>query len=196
MITIQGKGVSKGIAKGPLYFFQRSDTTVTLKVVSDIEAEKARLAVAQEQSIQQLNALAEQCREDAGEEMAVLFETHAMFVEDEDFVECITSLIDEKSCNAEYAVEQAGMTSKELKRLSRRELLEMLIEQMKENQRLRNRLEQAEAELENRELVSLRAGSMAEAAMQLNGVFEAADKAARQYLENVYRSAQKGDREK
>ena len=109
MITIQGKGVSKGIAKGPLYFFQRSDTTVTLKVVSDIEAEKARLAVAREQSIQQLNALAEKCRDDAGEEMAVLFETHAMFVEDEDFVECITSLIDEKSCNAEYAVEQAGI---------------------------------------------------------------------------------------
>lgn len=109
MITIQGKGVSKGIAKGPLYFFQRSDTTVTLKVVSDTEAEKARLAVAQEQSIQQLNALAEKCRDDAGEEMAVLFETHAMFVEDEDFVECITSLIDEKSCNAEYAVEQAGI---------------------------------------------------------------------------------------
>ena len=111
MITIQGKGVSKGIAKGPLYFFQRSDTTVTLKVVSDIEAEKARLAVAQEQSIRQLNALAEKCQEDAGEEMAVLFETHAMFVEDEDFVECITSLIDEKSCNAEYAVEQAGILS-------------------------------------------------------------------------------------
>ena len=109
MITIQGKGVSKGIAKGPLYFFQRSDTTVTLKVVSDIEAEKARLAVAQEQSIQQLNALAEKCRDDAGEEMAVLFETHAMFVEDEDFVECITSLIDEESCNAEHAVEQAGI---------------------------------------------------------------------------------------
>ena len=109
MITIQGKGVSKGIAKGPLYFCQRSDTTVTLKVVSDIEAEKARLAVAQEQSIRQLNALAEKCQEDAGEEMAVLFETHAMFVEDEDFVECITSLIDEESCNAEHAVEQAGI---------------------------------------------------------------------------------------
>lgn len=109
MITIQGKGVSKGIAKGPLYFFQRSDTTVTLKVVSDIEAEKARLAVAQEQSIRQLNALAEKCRKDAGEEMAVLFETHAMLVEDEDFVECITSLIDEESCNAEHAVEQAGI---------------------------------------------------------------------------------------
>ena len=109
MITIQGKGVSKGIAKGPLYFFQRPDTTVTMKTVTDTEAEKARLAAAQEASIVQLNALAEKCQDDAGEEMAVLFETHAMFVEDEDFVECMTSLIEEESCNAEYAVEQAGI---------------------------------------------------------------------------------------
>ena len=109
MITIQGKGVSKGIAKGPLYFFQRPDTTVALKAVTDVESEKARLAAAQEQAIQQLNALAEKCQEDAGEEMAVLFETHAMFVEDEDFVECITSMIEEESCNAEYAVDQAGI---------------------------------------------------------------------------------------
>ncbi|MGN0705025.1 MAG: phosphoenolpyruvate--protein phosphotransferase [Lentihominibacter sp.] len=108
MITIQGKGVSKGIAKGPLYFFRRPDTTVTRKTVADIEAEKARLSSAQEESIGQLNALAEKCREDAGNEMAVLFETHAMFVEDEDFVECIVSLIEDESCNAEYAVEQAG----------------------------------------------------------------------------------------
>jgi len=109
MITIQGKGVSKGIAKGPLYFFQRPDTAVTKRTVMDIEAEKARLAAAQEASIAQLNALAEKCQADAGEEMAVLFETHAMFVEDEDFVKCITSLIEEESCNAEYAVEKAGI---------------------------------------------------------------------------------------
>ena len=109
MITIQGKGVSKGIAKGPIYFFSRPDTTVTQVVVADVEAEKARLAAAQEVSIEQLNALAEKCQDDAGEEMAVLFETHAMFVEDEDFVECITSLIDEEQCNAEFAVEQAGI---------------------------------------------------------------------------------------
>ena len=109
MITIQGKGVSKGIAKGPIYFFSRPDTTVTQVTVADVDAEKARLAAAQEVSIEQLNALAEKCQDDAGEEMAVLFETHAMFVEDEDFVECITSMIDEEQCNAEYAVEQAGI---------------------------------------------------------------------------------------
>lgn len=46
MITIQGKGVSKGIATGPVYFFQRPNTTVVKAVVADVEAEKARLAAA------------------------------------------------------------------------------------------------------------------------------------------------------
>ena len=108
MITIQGKGVSKGIAKGPIYFFQRPNTAVTKTAATDLEAEKARFAAAQTASIDQLNALAEKCQSDAGEEMAFLFETHAMFVEDEDFVECVTSLMEEEGCNAEYAVEQAG----------------------------------------------------------------------------------------
>ena len=114
MITIQGKGVSKGIATGPVYFFQRPNTTVVKTTVTDIEAEKARLAAAQETSIAQLNALAEKCQADAGEEMAILFETHAMFVEDDDFVECMTGLIEDESCNAEYAVEQAGIQFAEM----------------------------------------------------------------------------------
>ncbi|MCD7886524.1 MAG: phosphoenolpyruvate--protein phosphotransferase [Clostridiales bacterium] len=108
MIMIQGKGVSKGVEKGPLYFFQRPDTTIVKTTVTDVEAEKARLAAAQAASMEQLEVLAEKCREDAGDEAAVLFETHAMFVEDEDFVECMTSVMEEESCNAEYAVEQAG----------------------------------------------------------------------------------------
>ena len=114
MITIKGKGVSKGIANGPIYFFQRPDTTVTKTAVADVEAEKARLAAAQEASIEQLNVLAEKCQEDAGEEMAILFETHAMFVEDDDFVECMVGLIEDESCNAEYAVEQAGVQFAEM----------------------------------------------------------------------------------
>lgn len=108
MITIQGKGVSRGIAKGPLFYFRRLQAAAVKTTVSDVEAEKARLTSAQEESVLQLNALAEKCRQDAGDELAILFETHAMLVEDEDFAECITSLIEEESCNAEYAVEQAG----------------------------------------------------------------------------------------
>ena len=108
MILLQGKGVSKGVTSGPIYFFRRSDATVTKYEVKDLEAEKARLAAAQEKSIEQLNRLADKCREEAGDEAAILFETHAMFVEDDDYVECIMETMNDENCNAEYAVQQAG----------------------------------------------------------------------------------------
>ena len=108
MILMQGKGVSKGVVKGPLYFFQRPDTNVVQRSVEDVAAEKERLAAAQEKAIAQLETLAERAREDAGDEVAILFETHAMFVEDEDYVECITSMMEEEMCNAEFAVQAAG----------------------------------------------------------------------------------------
>ena len=108
MILMQGKGVSKGVVKGPLYFFRRQDTTVVKTTVNDQSAEQDRLQQAQEKAIAQLEVLAERCREEAGDESAVLFETHAMFVEDEDFVECIHSTMEEENCNAEYAVQTAG----------------------------------------------------------------------------------------
>lgn len=109
MITIQGKGVSKGIAKGPIYYYKQPDTNVEKKIVTDLEAEKERLAAAQSASIAQLNRLAEKCRKDAGDDMALLFETHAMFVEDADFVDCIHDILEFESCDAEFAVAQAGV---------------------------------------------------------------------------------------
>ena len=41
MILIQGKGVSKGVVKGPLYYFKRQDNTVIKRIVEDTENEKA-----------------------------------------------------------------------------------------------------------------------------------------------------------
>ena len=113
MISLQGKGVSKGVAQGTIYFFRRADTAIT-KTSADLEEEKARLAAAQEKSMAQLEALADKAREEAGEESAILFETHAMFVEDEDYVECINSVLEEESCNAEYAVQTAGAQFSEM----------------------------------------------------------------------------------
>ena len=108
MILIQGQGVSKGVEKGKIYFFQRPDRTVVKVENADLETEKARLAEAQQKSMEQLEALADKCREEAGEESAVLFETHAMFVEDEDYVANIMEMLEEEKCNAEYAVQEAG----------------------------------------------------------------------------------------
>ena len=58
------------------------------------------------------------------------------------------------------------MTDKELRRLSRSELLEMLIAQTEENSQLKIRLEQAEAQLRDRRIEIAKAGSLAEAAPQ------------------------------
>ena len=83
------------------------------------------------------------------------------------------------------------MTDKELRRLSRSELLEMLIEKTTENEQLKLKLEQAEAQLNDRRIAIDKAGAIAEAALHINNVFEAADKAVKQYLENVRIMAQK-----
>lgn len=77
------------------------------------------------------------------------------------------------------------MTEKELKRLSRADLLEMLIDQSVEMQKTKERLQQLEDELCSREIVIDNAGSIAEAAFQLNGVFEAAQASCEQYVENI-----------
>lgn len=77
------------------------------------------------------------------------------------------------------------MTDKELQRLNRSELLELLIKQTEENEKLKIRLEQAEAQLRDRKIEIDKAGSIAEAALALNGIFEAAQNTAQQYLENI-----------
>ncbi len=77
------------------------------------------------------------------------------------------------------------MTDKELKKLSRAELLEMLIEQSKEVASLKQQLQEANEKLEDKKIKIENAGSIAEAALQLSGVFEAAQKAADLYLGNI-----------
>ena len=96
MISIQGKGVSTGVALGPLYFYQRADTTLK------------RYEAAQAKAIEQLGVLAEKARAEAGDEAAMLFETHQMMCEDLDYEEAIEGFIKESGMNAEAAVTDAG----------------------------------------------------------------------------------------
>lgn len=77
------------------------------------------------------------------------------------------------------------MTSKELKRLSRADLLELLLAQTRETELLKKKLQEAEEELENRRFRMSNAGSLAEAMVEINNVMAAAQSAADQYLENI-----------
>ena len=77
------------------------------------------------------------------------------------------------------------MTEKELRHLSRKELLEILIDQTKEITSLRDTVQKLENELTERRIAIAESGSLAEASLKLNGLFADADKAAKQYLENA-----------
>ena len=81
------------------------------------------------------------------------------------------------------------MTEKELKKLSRKQLLELLLRQTERADFLEEKLIRCERELSDKNIKETEAGSIAEAALRLNGIFEAADAAAAQYLENVRRQA-------
>ena len=70
-------------------------------------------------------------------------------------------------------------------KLNRAELLEMLIAQSKKLSRVEEELSAAQKELERRKIAITTSGSLAEAALKLNGIFEAADQAAAQYLDSL-----------
>ncbi|MEE1218416.1 MAG: DNA repair protein [Ruminococcus sp.] len=77
------------------------------------------------------------------------------------------------------------MTDRELKKLSRAGLLEILLTQSKEIDRLRAEIDELNEKLDDRDIVMRSSGSIAEASLKINGVFEAAQKAADQYVNSV-----------
>ena len=77
------------------------------------------------------------------------------------------------------------MTDKELKKKNRKELLELLLVQTQRADRLEAELAEANRKLADRTLAQSEAGSIAEAALRLNGVYESAESAVAQYVENI-----------
>lgn len=75
--------------------------------------------------------------------------------------------------------------NRKLRKMKKIELLEMLLEQEREIEKLQAENEELKEKLENKRLTLEKAGSIAEAALSLSGVFEAVQKAAEMYLESV-----------
>ena len=86
-----------------------------------------------------------------------------------------------------FSGRQTAMTEKELLKLNKAEMLEIMLAQSREIDSLREQLAEAEARLEDRRITIEKAGSLAEASLKLTKVFEEAQKAADLYLENVKR---------
>lgn len=108
MEQIFGKGVSKGVAAGPISFYRRPSGEIPRRSVTDTAAELASFHDACETAKEQLGVLHDKALAEAGEDAAMLFEAHQMMLDDLDFVESIEGLIENDRLNAEAAVSDTG----------------------------------------------------------------------------------------
>ena len=86
------------------------------------------------------------------------------------------------------------MISKELKRLSRRELVDIIYQLKKNEQEMQEKIESLKNELEDKRIRVSTAGSIADAAMSVTNVFSTAQMTADLYLREI--SYMKEDTEK
>ncbi len=107
-MQMEGKSVFGGIAIGRLSVYHKRDSAVKRVKISDVEAEKKRFEDAKEEAKRQLGVFYEKALKEVGEVNAAIFETHQMMLDDLDYVESITNMIETQEVNAEFAVASTG----------------------------------------------------------------------------------------
>lgn len=90
---------------------------------------------------------------------------------------------------------RSELTEKELKKLNRYQLLELLVVQTERADRLQARLDETEKQLREQHVQLSSLGSIAEASLHLRGVFRAAQDAADTYIEAAKKKADEIERE-
>lgn len=103
-----GKSILNGIAIGKLKIYKKKETTISTSAVADPAAELERFEAARQKAIDQQTALYEKALDEAGEDIAEVFNIHAMMLDDDDFVDAIKEIINGQKKCAEYAVKTAG----------------------------------------------------------------------------------------
>ncbi len=103
-----GKKVFNGVAIGPILFYSMEQGQIVRKHVEDVQAELSRYEAAKEEAIKQLQALYEKAVQEVGEVNAQIFEVHSMLLEDDDYNDSVTNMIESQEINAEYAAAVTG----------------------------------------------------------------------------------------
>lgn len=99
-----GKGVYGAVAIGKISIFKRQEVSVKRERVEDIEAQKQRVEEAKALATEQLQEIYDKALKEVGEANAQIFEIHMMMLEDLDYNDSISNIIETQSVNAEYAV--------------------------------------------------------------------------------------------
>lgn len=108
MRTIQGVGVSAGIAIGTVRVLAAVDHAVERLVIDDPQAEMDRFRAARDMVVAQLKQLRDNVTAEFGENKAELFNAHRLMLQDPDYAECVEGLIAQDKANAEFAVKGAA----------------------------------------------------------------------------------------
>ena len=105
-MTLQGLGVSPGIAIGPVYLYARAAFTVEHRVLAEeeIEKEAERFEWAVEKAEQDLGKILALAREKLGDESVQIFEAQLLMLRDEVMYQEVMHRIHGERCNADYAV--------------------------------------------------------------------------------------------
>ena len=104
MQIYQGKSVYSGIAIGKIRVYKKGEQQIRRVQVVDIEFELERFEEAKASTINQIATLYEKAKKEMGEGNAAIFEVYEAILADDNYVSDITTLIEEKGYNAEYAV--------------------------------------------------------------------------------------------
>lgn len=86
--------------------------------------------------------------------------------------------------------------TKNMKKMSRKDLLELLVLQSKKIDELQEELNKTKNLLVSKEIMISEAGSIAEASLKLNKIFDLAQQAADQYLDNIKRMEEERGKQK
>lgn len=87
------------------------------------------------------------------------------------------------------------MAEKELRRMNRAELIEIIYALQQREQSLQQQIASLEKQLAEKKIILKEAGNIAEAALRLNNIFASAQAAADQYLQSVRAMTQAGETE-
>ena len=104
MKQYKGKSIFQKIAIGKVYFYENVQVKIRKLEVSDTNAERIRFEQARITAQEQLIELYEKAKVKVGEEEAEIFEVHNMMLDDSDYCDSVTDIIQAEKTNAEYAV--------------------------------------------------------------------------------------------
>ena len=108
MLKCKGSSVMAGVAIAPLHFYQRPARCYDMSPCKDPAAEVARMEQARQQAIRHQSVLYEKALQEAGAEIAAVFDVHALMLDDNEFVETVRENINSLHMRAEYAVRCAA----------------------------------------------------------------------------------------